>query len=314
MNNNVLNKEVTDWSKTDTATHLIDRGFTGQQHLDNFALINFNGRMYDPVLAHFLSPDPYIQSPENPLNHNRYAYCLFSPLQYVDPTGLMIWHPDKNGNLVADPGDDVLTLSEYLGISFNKAFSIFYNLSNWDNGESTNTGIKNIEGHKLTINDTYLKIGNIAEYYANIESTDWNYDIQKDDYPAGTNKCNIFCADVINAAGASLPSPNIINPIASKIPFINKKYGPPFAGQWANPNYDIPNWRVLNANEVPRRGDIAAYQYNYSDASGHMAIVIQNGYTVGTSSRYNKISRTKFGFDPLLNNGQQIIFRRYIGK
>ena len=42
-----------DWSKTDTATHLIDCGFTGQQHLDNFALINFNGRMYDPVLAHF---------------------------------------------------------------------------------------------------------------------------------------------------------------------------------------------------------------------------------------------------------------------
>ena len=65
-----------DWSKTDTAKHLIDRGFTRQQHLDNFALINFNGRMYDPVLAHFLSPDPYIQSPENPLNHNRYSYCL----------------------------------------------------------------------------------------------------------------------------------------------------------------------------------------------------------------------------------------------
>ncbi len=79
-----------DWSKTDTATHLIDRGFTGQQHLDNFALINFNGRMYDLVLAHFLSPDPYIQNPENPLNHNRYAYCLFSPLQYVDPSGLLI--------------------------------------------------------------------------------------------------------------------------------------------------------------------------------------------------------------------------------
>ena len=76
-----------DWSKTDTAKHLIDRGFTGQQHLDNFALINFNGRMYDPVLAHFFSPDPYIQAPENPLNYNRYAYCLFSPLQYVDPTG-----------------------------------------------------------------------------------------------------------------------------------------------------------------------------------------------------------------------------------
>ncbi len=110
-----------DWSKTDTAKHLIDRGFTGQQHLDNFALINFNGRMYDPVLAHFLSPDPYIQNPENPLNYNRYSYCLFSPLQYVDPTGLMIWHPDKNGNLVAEEGDNITSLSKFLGISYKKA-------------------------------------------------------------------------------------------------------------------------------------------------------------------------------------------------
>ena len=102
-----------DWSKTDTATHLIDRGFTGQQHLDNFALINFNGRMYDPVLAHFLSPDPYIQSPENPLNYNRYAYCLFSPLQYVDPSGLLISeHVDKYGNIIAhyDDGDNSVYL------------------------------------------------------------------------------------------------------------------------------------------------------------------------------------------------------------
>ena len=90
-----------DWSKADTATHFTDRGFIGQQHLDNFALINFNGRMYDPVLAHFLSPDPYIQSPENPLNYNRYAYCLFSPLQYTDPSG-EVYNPifDWQGNFL----------------------------------------------------------------------------------------------------------------------------------------------------------------------------------------------------------------------
>ena len=94
-----------DWSKTDTATHFIDRGFTGQQHLDEFALINFNGRMYDPVLAHFLSPDPYIQSPENPLNYNRYSYCLFSPLQYVDPSGLLIGdYYDIYGNYLGNDG------------------------------------------------------------------------------------------------------------------------------------------------------------------------------------------------------------------
>ncbi len=79
-----------DWTRKDTAKHLIDRGFTGQQHLDEFSLINFNGRMYDPVISHFLSPDPYVQMPDNPLNYNRYAYCLFSPNQYVDPNGEIV--------------------------------------------------------------------------------------------------------------------------------------------------------------------------------------------------------------------------------
>ncbi len=108
-----LRRSVTDWTRNDTATRFTDRGFTGQQHVDNFALINFNGRMYDPVLAHFLSPDPYIQNPENPLNYNRYSYCLFSPLQYVDPTGLLISeHIDKYGNIIAhyDDGDNSVYL------------------------------------------------------------------------------------------------------------------------------------------------------------------------------------------------------------
>ncbi len=94
-----LRRSVTDWTRNDTATRFTDRGFTGQQHVDNFALINFNGRMYDPVLAHFLSPDPYIQNPENPLNYNRYSYCLYSPLQYVDPSGEKIEITGEDGSI-----------------------------------------------------------------------------------------------------------------------------------------------------------------------------------------------------------------------
>ena len=78
-----------DWSqKEDTNTiHLIDRGFTMHQHLDAFNLINMNGRVYDPIVQQFLSPDPYVQDPENTQNLNRYSYCLNSPLMYTDPTG-----------------------------------------------------------------------------------------------------------------------------------------------------------------------------------------------------------------------------------
>ncbi len=57
------------------------------EHLDDFALINMNGRCYDPMLARFLSPDPYIQSPDDALNYNRFAYCMNNPFLFTDPSG-----------------------------------------------------------------------------------------------------------------------------------------------------------------------------------------------------------------------------------
>jgi RHS repeat-associated protein len=64
-----------------------DRGFTGHEQLDEVALVHMNGRIYDPGLGRFLSPDPIIQSPDDLQNYNRYAYVLNNPLRYTDPTG-----------------------------------------------------------------------------------------------------------------------------------------------------------------------------------------------------------------------------------
>ena len=66
---------------------MFDRGFTGHEHLYTFGLINMNGRMYDPLLSSFLSPDNYMQDPTSQQGFNRYAYCMYNPLKYVDPTG-----------------------------------------------------------------------------------------------------------------------------------------------------------------------------------------------------------------------------------
>lgn len=46
-----------------------------------------NGRMYDPLLSSFLSPDNYMQDPTTQQGFNRYAYCMYNPLKYIDPTG-----------------------------------------------------------------------------------------------------------------------------------------------------------------------------------------------------------------------------------
>lgn len=85
-----LRKDPLTWD-TDFSGGLTDRGYTMHEHLDEFRLINMNGRIYDPVLGRFLSPDNYIQAPGNPQNYNRYSYALNNPLVYVDPDGEWLW-------------------------------------------------------------------------------------------------------------------------------------------------------------------------------------------------------------------------------
>lgn len=68
-------------------SHLFDRGFTGHEHLDDFALINMNGRTYDPWIGRMLQPDNYVQAAGYLQNYNRYSYALNNPLKYTDPSG-----------------------------------------------------------------------------------------------------------------------------------------------------------------------------------------------------------------------------------
>lgn len=66
---------------------VLDRGYTGHEHLQNVGLIHMNGRLYDPKLHRFLQPDNFIQNPYNTQNYNRYSYVLNNPLKYTDPSG-----------------------------------------------------------------------------------------------------------------------------------------------------------------------------------------------------------------------------------
>jgi RHS repeat-associated protein len=63
------------------------RGFTGHEHLDRTGLIHMNGRIYDPQLGRFLSPDPFVQAPANSQSWNRYSYVMNAPLERTDPSG-----------------------------------------------------------------------------------------------------------------------------------------------------------------------------------------------------------------------------------
>lgn len=85
-------RNPSDWSFASVQTPtLLTRGFTGHEHINEFAMINMNGRVYDPRLGMFISTDNFVQAPDFSQSFNRYSYCLNNPLSYTDPDG-EFWH------------------------------------------------------------------------------------------------------------------------------------------------------------------------------------------------------------------------------
>jgi hypothetical protein len=107
------------------------------------------------------------------------------------------------------------------------------------------------------------------------------------------NKCFLFVRNMAREAGADPGTPNS----HYMLPL------PPFAGQRADPSYDIPGWSVLGPDESPEPGDVVAQRLGYSDASGHVMIVGDDNTFIGTGDPP--------GADP--GTFEQIPYRDFLG-
>lgn len=62
--------------------------YTGHELDDEMGLVNMRGRMYDPRLGRFLSPDPVVGNSGASQTLNAYSYVINNPMRYTDPSGL----------------------------------------------------------------------------------------------------------------------------------------------------------------------------------------------------------------------------------
>lgn len=125
---------------------------------------------------------------------------------------------------------------------------------------------------------------------------DWMYSKEKGDFGKNTNKCNLFIFDVLVEAGIKPP------PVVAKYIFLSR---PPTAGEWADPSISIQGWTIVNE---PEPGDIVAEAHNYSDATGHVGIVVDKKQTVSASALVGGvIVQNDWGF----RNENKPTFRRY---
>ncbi len=64
-----------------------EEGFAGHDNLSDTGLVDMEGRVYDPEVGNFLSPDPNVQYPFSSQGYDRYTYVNDNPLSLSDPSG-----------------------------------------------------------------------------------------------------------------------------------------------------------------------------------------------------------------------------------
>jgi len=96
-----------------------DYTYTGQRsYTDDFGLMFYNARWYDPYLNQFIQPDTLIPNPGNSADWNRYAYVLYNPMRYIDPTGHAPCFEDGYCPIIGASEDDLFDgWFEYYGVS-----------------------------------------------------------------------------------------------------------------------------------------------------------------------------------------------------
>jgi hypothetical protein len=146
-----------------------------------------------------------------------------------------------------------------------------------------------------------------------IGSTEWAFSKAKGIYPANTNKCNLFVDDMLRPEGLAPPfvERGMLYTLRDKVTGGNRASHPVLAGQWADEKREITGWKRVGN---PQIGDIAAYAFDYGNASGHVGIVTSlNGGVRITSHLPQTQTVIETDVKTFMNGENHVmVYRRYM--
>jgi RHS repeat-associated protein len=126
---------------------------------DNVSYHYYVARWYDPVTAHFAQADTIIPQPGNSADWDRYAYVLYNPMRYIDPSGhltadqIQQWTDYCTDESLKGLKDENPRLYTFLkSIHFNDL--VFGFLSG--DTSTVNLGFVNLKGNKIFIGNQNL--------------------------------------------------------------------------------------------------------------------------------------------------------------
>lgn len=112
-------------------------------------------------------------------------------------------------------------------------------------------------------------------------STQW-----ADNAPPAGNKCNLYVHDVLQQAAASPPfQTSFKQRLKYYLGRVNSAEYPALAGDWASPEKTLKCWNVQPGGaDASQPGDVVAEAINYSDATGHVGIIVGSQQTSSADS------------------------------
>ncbi len=135
---------------------------------------------------------------------------------------------------------------------------------------------------------------------------------------AGHNQCNIFVKAVLQQVGLTPPmspvNPSWQHRAAYLLGLVDTPAYPAQAKDWATPSTNLKCWRAVTVTQVPvgpkplppdisEPGDVIAQAINYSDATGHVGIIVGTQQTASADSAATCVSGAPAGIIDITNFG-----------